>query len=146
MQTIGEAFLKARDRAAGAREQQSDQPESDEFARGVDWVRSVLVPAVQRGNRELQPHDVAIRLDLNLDPRCTNHAHADFWLAPLCVRAGAATGPRYSINVIGGRDVWLYKPGAPGRVLGTTESCGPEQIHALFCDAAAELGAMIPAG
>jgi hypothetical protein len=49
---------------------------ADRFSSGAEWVRVVLIPAIERGNVELQPERVAIRLDLNLDPRSTNHAHA----------------------------------------------------------------------
>jgi hypothetical protein len=31
-------------------------------------VRDVLVPAIARGNAELEPENVAFQLDLNLDP------------------------------------------------------------------------------
>ena len=78
----------------------------------MEWVRNFLVSAVEQGNSELQEHHIAIRLDLNLDRRSTNHAHADFWF----IESGGQEGPKYSINVRGGREVWLYKAGAPGRV------------------------------
>jgi hypothetical protein len=89
---------------------------------------------------ELQQHKVNFRLDLNLDPRSTNHAHADFWLCEVESHAGQLfQGPKYSINVLDGRDVWLYKPGAPGRVLGTIDDCG-EGLREALRDAAEEGG------
>jgi hypothetical protein len=138
MQGLGEAFLKARRHAQAWAGSQATAAE--EFARGVTWVRNVLVPAVERGNAELQQHDVFIRLDLNLDSRSTNHAHADFWF----VEAAGLEGPKYSINVLGGREVWLYKAGASGRVLGTTDSCGDDELCTLLCDAAKEFGGLSP--
>ena len=97
----------------------------------------------QRWNRAIasfQEHHIAIRLDLNLDRRSTNHAHADFWF----IETGGQEGPKYSINVRGGREVWLYKAGAPGRVLGTTDDCGDDQLRELLCCAAKEFGALTP--
>jgi hypothetical protein len=95
----------------------------------VEWVRNFLVPAIEQGNSELQQHRVAIRLELNLDSRSTNHAHADFWF----VETEGQEGPKYSINVLGGREVWLYKAGAPGGVLGTTDNWGA--IGSAICSA-----------
>jgi hypothetical protein len=94
MQTIGEAFLSARGNAE-LRPEKYDTG-AQEFGRGVEWVRNVLVPAMEQGNSELQQHRVAIRLDLNLDSRSTNHAHADFWF----IETGGQEGPKYSINVL----------------------------------------------
>jgi hypothetical protein len=82
-----------------------------------------------------------LQLDLNLDPRSTNHAHADFWLSELG-EGQRAVGPKYSVNVLGGKNVWLYKPGAPGRDLGTLDRCGPDAIQTLLQDAAQEFGGM----
>src|SRR6266446_7477806 len=93
---------------------------------GAAWSGHLLVPAVEQGNSELQEHHIAIRLDLNLDRRSTNHAHADFWF----IETGGQEGPKYSINVRGGREVWLYKAGAPG--LGTTDDCGDDQLRELL--------------
>jgi len=138
MQTIGEAFLSARGDAK-LRPEKYDTG-AKEFGRGVEWVRNLLVPAVEQGNSELQEHHIAIRLDLNLDRRSTNHAHADFWF----IETGGQEGPKYSINVRGGREVWLYKAGAPGRVLGTTDDCGDDQLRELLCCAAKEFGALTP--
>ena len=99
------------------------------------------VPAIDRANAELQPVHIAFQLDLNLDPRSTNHAHADFWLSELG-EGQRAVGPKYSVNVLGGQNVWLYKPGAPGRDLGTLDRCGPDAIQTLLQDAAEEFGGM----
>jgi hypothetical protein len=138
VQTIGEAFLSARDNAELRPEKYGTS--AQEFGRGVEWVRNFLVPAVEQGNSELQQHHIAIRLDLNLDSRSTNHAHADFWF----IETGGQEGPKYSINVLGGREVWLYKAGAPGRVLGTTDNWGDDQLRNLLCGAAKEFGALMP--
>jgi hypothetical protein len=138
MQTIAEAFLSARGNAE-LRPEKYDTG-AQEFGRGVEWVRNILVPAMEQGNSELQQHRVAIRLDLNLDSRSTNHAHADFWF----IETGGQEGPKYSINVLGGREVWLYKAGAPGRVLGTTDNWGDDQLRELLCGAAKEFGALMP--
>jgi hypothetical protein len=137
MQTIGEAFLSARDNAELRPE--TYDTSAQEFGRGVGWVRNFLVPAVEQGNSELQQHHIAIRLDLNLDSRSTNHAHADFWF----IETGGHEGPKYSINVLGGREVWLYKAGAPGRALGTTDNWGDDQLRKLLCGAAKEFGALM---
>jgi hypothetical protein len=138
MQTIAEAFLSARGNAELWPEKYDTG--AQEFGRGVEWVRDILVPAMEQGNSELQQHRVAIRLDLNLDSRSTNHAHADFWF----IETGGQEGPKYSINVLGGREVWLYKAGAPGRVLGTTDNWGDDQLRELLCGAAKEFGALMP--
>jgi hypothetical protein len=112
------------------------------FQNGAEWVRRVLVPAIDRGNSELQPEHVAFQLDLNLDPRSTNHAHADFWLSE--IGEGQRTvGPKYSINILGGHSVWLYKAGGPGRDLGSIDRCGPDEIQTLLQDAAAEFGRLV---
>jgi hypothetical protein len=109
------------------------------FRNGTEWVRNVLVAAIERGNAELQPENVAFRFDLNLDSRSTNHAHADLWLTEMG-EGECAVGPKYSINVIGGRTVRLYRPGVPGHILGTLEECGPETIQQLLGKAAEEFG------
>ncbi|MEH2571890.1 hypothetical protein V1272_001225 [Bradyrhizobium sp. AZCC 1708] len=111
------------------------------FQNGAAWVAHVLVPAIQQGNAELEPEHVAFRLELNLDPQSTNHAHADFWLAELHGRR--AQGRRYSINVIGGESVWLYKPGEPGRALGTVGECDADLVGDLLRRAAEEFGEQI---
>jgi hypothetical protein len=112
------------------------------FQDGADWVRQVLIPAISEGNAELESEHVAFQLDLNLDPRSTNHAHADFWLSEI-KEGQRAVGPRYSINVLGGRNVWLYKHGAPGRELGSIDRCGPTVIQTLLLEAAEEFGRSI---
>ena len=137
MQTIGEAFLNARGDAE-LRPEKGDTG-AQEFGRGVEWVRNFLIPAVEHGNSELQQDHVAIRLDLNLDRRSTNHAHADFWF----IETEGQEGPKYSINVLGGREVWLYKAGAPGRVLGTTDDWGDDELRQLLCGAAKEFGGLM---
>src|SRR3954463_7544925 len=84
---LRDAFMNGREwggerrKAAGGPE--ADHPSAPTFQAGAEWVRRVLVPAIERANTELQPVDVAFKLDLNLDPRSTNHAHADFWLSEL---------------------------------------------------------------
>src|ERR1700754_178183 len=105
--------MNGRERA-GVRSNATDAPDhpAASFRDGAEWVRRVLVPTIDQSNAELQPVDVAFQLDLNLDPRSTNHAHADFWLSELG-EGQRAVGPKYSINVLGGKNVWLYKPGVP---------------------------------
>jgi hypothetical protein len=94
--------------------------------------------ACREGNSELQQHHTAIRLNLNLDRCSTNHAHADFWF----IETGGQEGPKYSINVLGGREVWLYKAGAPGRVLGTIDNLEHDELRKLICGAAKEFGGL----
>jgi hypothetical protein len=84
---------------------------------------------------------IAFQLDLNLDPRSANHPHADFWLSERG-EGQRAVGPKYSVNVLGGQNVGLYKPGAPGRDLGILDRCGPDAIQTLLQDAAEEFGRM----
>jgi hypothetical protein len=112
------------------------------FQDGAHWVQQVLIPAITEGNAELEPEHVGFQLDLNLDSRSTNHAHADFWVSEI-KEGQRAVGPRYSINVLGGRNVWLYKHGAPGKELGTTDRCGSAEIRALLLEAAEEFGRAI---
>jgi len=111
------------------------------FQNGAAWVARVLVPAIEQGNAELEPERAALRLDLNLDPHSTNHAHAEFWLAELDGRR--AQGLRYSTNVIGGDSVWLYKPGEPERAFGSVAECGADLVWDLLRGAAEEFGAQI---
>jgi hypothetical protein len=142
---LRDAFMNGRE-WSGERRKAPGGPEADQlstptFQAGAEWVQRVLVPAIERANTELQPVDVAFKLDLNLDPRSTNHAHADFWLSELG-EGQRAVGPKYSINVLGGQNVWLYKPGAPGRDLGNVDRYGLEEIELLLQDAAEEFGMM----
>ena len=142
---LRDAFMNRRE-GAGERRKAAGGPEADHpsaptFQAGAEWVRRVLVPAIERANTELQPVDVAFKLDLNLDPRSTNHAHADFWLSELG-EGQRAVGPKYSINVLGGQNVWLYKPGVPGRDLGNVDRYGLDEIEMLLQDAAEEFGMM----
>src|SRR6266478_997480 len=116
MQTIGEAVLSARGDAK-LRPEKYDTG-AKEFGRGVEWVRNLLVPAVEQGNSELQEHHIAIRLDLNLDRRSTNHAHADFWF----IETGGQEGPKYSINVRGGREAHPAGYLEPRTLAGTISS------------------------
>lgn len=142
---LRDAFMNGREwagerrKAAGGPE--ADHPSAPTFQAGAEWVRRVLVPAIERANTELQPVDVAFRLDRNLDPRSTNHAHADFWLSELG-EGQRAVGPKYSINVLGGQNVWLYKPGVPGQDLGNVDRYGLDEIEMLLQDAAEEFGMM----
>jgi hypothetical protein len=138
MQSLGDAFLTARGHADAGRDKQ-DGP-AEEFTRGATWVLDILVPAVDRGKDELQPHGVSVHLDLNLDRRSTNHAHADFWFS----ETGGFQGPKYSINVLGGSEIRLYKAGEPTRTLGSTDRCGGEEIRSLLWDAASEFGRLVP--
>jgi hypothetical protein len=111
------------------------------FEVGVGWVRDVLCPEVDRANSELLPEGVALRLNVNLDSRSTNHAHADLWFCELG-DGHRRNGTRYSLNVID-RSVWLYKGAAPGRTLGEIEGCGSEVIQALLREGAQEFGAQL---
>jgi hypothetical protein len=45
--------------------------------------------------------------------------------------------------VLGGRNVWLYKHGAPGKELGTIDRCGSAEIRARLLEAAEEFGRAI---
>jgi hypothetical protein len=138
MPKLKEALKRGSERARN----RSNTDDSHAFQEGADWVRQVLIPAITEGNAELEPEHVAFQLDLNMDPRSTNHAHADFWLSE--VKEGQrAVGPRYSINVLGGFNIWLYKHGAPGRELGTIDRCGFAEIRALLLEAAEEFGRAI---
>ena len=139
---ISDAFLKAQKGRDDMPARKQESHENDLFGRGVDWVQNVLVPAINKGNEELRQHDIAFRVDLNLDRRSTNHAHADFWLSEIS-SPQPVNGPRYSINVIGGEDICLYKPGVPGRILGAIDRCGPDEVQALLREAAEEFGGLL---
>ena len=145
MSELRESFASGRGHSGAATKPgQMAEHAAPPFQKGAQWVRDVLVPLIERGNAELQPENVAFRLDLNLDPRSTNHAHADFWLTEIGEGERAA-GPRHSINVVGGEAVWVYKPGASGRLLGTVQQCGPEAIQELLRNAAEEFGKQLGA-
>jgi hypothetical protein len=137
-----DAFMEGQEQAGGRAKpiEGVGQPTSM-FQADAEWVRQVLVPAIDQGNTDLQPMHVAFQLDVNLDPRSTNHAHADFWLTEMG-EGQRAVGPKYSINVLGGQNVWIYKTDAPGRDLGTIERCGADEIQTLLMDAAEEFGRM----
>jgi hypothetical protein len=139
MSDISDAFLAARKRAGDTR---TEQTKPDLFQLGVEWVEKVLKPAVNEADAALRPHGVGVRLDLNLDRRSTNHPHADFWLVQTHTASGQSyDGPKYSINVVG-RDIMLYKAGAAGRSLGTTDAVGANEIHNLLRQAAEEYGTL----
>jgi hypothetical protein len=115
MSALREAFRSG----CGPRETPSIDTQADKgtpgegtFEVGAAWVGKVLSPEVDRANFELEPEKVALRLDVNLDPRSTNHAHADLWFCELG-EGHRRTGAKYSLNVVN-RKVWLYKTGAPG--------------------------------
>ena len=144
MSDITEAFLAGRKHAS---ETQTDQNKNkrDAFQIGVGWVETVLKPAVNEADAALRPHGVGVRLDLNLDPHSTNHAHADFWLVQTQTASGQSyDGPKYSLNVVG-RDIMLYKTGAAGRSLGTTDSVGANEVRNLLRQAAEEYGTLFRA-
>jgi hypothetical protein len=137
MSDISDAFLAGRSRASQTR---NDQTKADTFQFGADWVENVLKPAVELADAELRRHGVGVRLDMNLDRRSTNHAHADFWLLQTQTASGQSyDGPKHSINVVG-RDIMLYKPGAEGRSLGTTDAVGANELRDLLRQAAEEYG------
>lgn len=141
MSDIVHAFLAGRDRAE--KPLNKDEQQADQFQRGAAWVETVLVPAVKQANEEMQGSGAALRLDLNLDHRSTNHPHCDFRFVQTDSPSGQSyDGPKYSINVTGECDVWLYKTGAPGRSLGLTSTVGPNEIRALLREAAQEYGTL----
>jgi hypothetical protein len=142
MSDISDAFLAGRKRAGETR---TEQNKPDPFQLGVDWVERVLKPAVEEADATLRPHGVGVRLDLNLDHRSTNHAHADFWLVQTQTASGQSyDGPKHSINVVG-RDIMLYKTGALGRSLGTTDAVGANEVKDLLRQAAEEYGTLFRA-
>ena len=127
MAALRDAFMNGRERA-GARSKTADGPQAEHpastFGDGAEWVRRVLVPAIDRGNAELQPLHIAFQLDLNLDPRSTNHAHADFWLSERG-EGQRAVGSKYSVNVLRGQNVWLYSPVRRGGISAPSIAAGP---------------------
>jgi len=136
-----DALMKGRQADAPAKPMAGAGQAGSMFQVGAEWVGRVLAPTINGANSELEPADVVFQLDINVDPRSTNHAHADFWLTE--IREGQrAVGPRYSINVLGGQNVWLYKTNAPGRDLGTIDQCGADEIQILLKEAAEEFGRM----
>ena len=144
MSALREAFRSGRGpREAPSIDTQGDKgtPGEGTFEVGATWVRKVLSPEVDRANFELEPEKVALRLDVNLDPRSTNPAHADLWFCELG-EGHRRTGDKYSLNVVD-RKVWLYKTGAPGRVLGNIGDCGSDVIEALMREAAKEFGTQV---
>jgi hypothetical protein len=141
MSDIAHAFFAGRDRAE--KSLNKDEQQADHFQQGAAWVEAVLVPAVKQANEEMQGSGAALRLDLNLDHRSTNHPHCDFWFVQTDSPSGQSyDGPKYSINVMGQGDIWLYKSGAPGHALGTISAVGATEIRALLREAAKEYGAL----
>jgi hypothetical protein len=140
---LRDAFTNGREWAGQRTKATADaQRAASTFQDGAEWVRRVLIPAIERGNPELEPEHVAFQLDLNLDPRSTNHAHADFWLSETG-EGQRAVGPKHSINILGGQSVWLFKAGGPGRELGTIDRCGSDEIQILLQNAAEEFGRLV---
>jgi hypothetical protein len=141
MSDIVDAFLAGRNRADKA--PNKEEQKSDSFQRGVEWVETVLVPAVKQANDEMHGSGAALRLDPNLDRRSTNHPHCDFWFVQTgCPSGQSYDGPKYSINVTADCEVRLYKPGAPGRGLGVIDTVGPNEIRELLGEAAKEYGTL----
>jgi len=141
MSDIVQAFLAGRGRAE--KPLNKDKQHADRFQQGAAWVETVLVPAVKRANEEMQGSGAALRLDLNLDHRSTNHPHCDFWFVQTdCPSGQTYDGPKYSINVTADCEVRLYKSGAPGRSLGMIAAVGPNEIRELLREAAKEYGAL----
>jgi hypothetical protein len=139
---LREAFKSGRFQESPPNARHSEEAASEDgFETGACWVRQVLEPTIERANSELKPEEVEVRLDLNLDPRSTNHAHADFWFSEL--REGhRRMGPKYSLNVRG-QEVWLFKAGQPGRVLGYIKNCHAAFIEGLLRESAKEFGAQL---
>lgn len=141
MSDMVDAFLAGRNRAD--KTPKKDEQENGAFQRGVEWVETVLVSAVKWADGEMSGSGAALRLDLNLDRRSTNHPHCDFWFVQTgCPSGQSYDGPKYSINVTADCEVRLYKSGAPGRVLGVTDAVGPNQVRELLCEAAKEYGTL----
>jgi len=92
MSKLQDAIKRGNDQARNRSSTQDADPRAHAFQDGAHWVQQVLIPAIREGNAELEPEQVAFQLDLNLDRRSTNHAHADFWLSE--VKEGQrAVGP-----------------------------------------------------
>jgi hypothetical protein len=110
MPKLQEALKRGSERARN----RSNTDDSHAFQEGADWVRQVLIPAITEGNAELEPEHVAFQLDLNMDPRSTNHAHADFWLSE--VKEGQrAVGPEVAVAAVVGPEVGPVRGVGPGR-------------------------------
>ena len=112
------------------------------FEAGAIWVKEILLESIGSANSDLSSEGVEFKVDVNLEPQSTNHAHADFWLASFG-EGCSATGPKYSINVIEGQIVWLYKAGAEGRALGTVSEFGPDKTEAVLREAVEEFGQVL---
>jgi hypothetical protein len=141
MSDIAHAFFAGRDRAE--KSLNKDEQHADRFQQGAAWVETVLVPAVKQANEEMHGSGAALRLDLNLDHRSTNHPHCDFWFVQTDSPSGQSyDGPKYSINVTEDCAVQLYKTGAPGRSLGMISTVGPNELRALLREAAQEYGTL----
>lgn len=141
MSGIVHAFLAGRHRAE--KPLNKDEQNAERFERGAAWVETVVVPAVKRADEEMCGSGAALRLDLNLDPRSTNHPHCDFWFVQTDSPSGQSyDGPKYSINVTGDGEVRLYKTGADGRSLGALGAVGPNEIRELLREAAQEYGTL----
>ena len=101
-----------------------DEQGNGAFQRGVEWIETVLVPAVKWADGEMSGSGAALRLDLNLDRRSTNHPHCDFWFVQTgCPSGQSYNRAKYLINVTADCEVRLYRSGAPGCVL-RSDRCG----------------------
>jgi hypothetical protein len=90
MPALRDAFTNGREWAGQRTKAAADaQRSASTFQNGAEWVRRILIPVIERGNPDLEPEHVAFQLDLNLDPRSTNHAHADFWLSETALPSGS---------------------------------------------------------
>jgi hypothetical protein len=136
MSDIVDAFLAGRNRV---QKPFSKEERSDPFQRGVEWVETVLVPVLKLADEEMHGSGAALRHDLNLDRRSTNHPHCDFWFVQTdCPSGQSYDGPKYSINVPADCEVRLYKTGTPGSV----DAVGLNEIKELLREAAKEYGTL----
>jgi hypothetical protein len=137
MQTISEAFLSAGDNAKLRPE--TYDTSAQKFEGGVEWVRNFLVPAVEQGNSELQQHHIAIRLDLNLDSRSTNHGMPISGLPRPEVRRDLNTRSTYSVGARSGyirqaHPAEYLEPRTTGATISSaTFSAVPPRSSALQC-------------
>ncbi|RAI40817.1 hypothetical protein [Rhodoplanes roseus] len=137
MSRVQDAFLAGREASSQGRA--AGVAAVSAFDRGVAWARDVLLPALERANADLGVHGVQFRVDTNLDPRSTNHAHVDFWIAPTAEQSGGSPhGLRHSINVRDGGDVWLYRHGDSGEKLGTVETMDADACETMLARAAGD--------